>query len=910
MHQLIHCIFVLATSTAVLAVSNHGRQLLKSLPEYYLFKPFHDVNQHGPAGKINTLHLKTSTGIHLQETIIHIIANNTDYELVLTLNKDFLPETFTYSFMDEDGNDFIEKPTPQEINNCYYHGFVKDIPGSTVVVSTCGGLKGTMILSSDVLVFEPIDEEDLTHILYRPPTQPHQCGNSPHESFIDIVNPFAKHTRLKRAVRDEKKYIELMVVADKKEFDRYKTREKLFENIKNIVNHLDALYKKIDLRVVLLHVEVWDKGDKIVNVNTNAQTVLNNFLKYRKDRIRSVSNDSPWRYTDNAQLLYGGDFEGSTVGMATVSSMCGFRSGGVNMDHGVAVNTASTLAHEMGHNLGMSHDTSDCKCDSRTCVMAPSVSYILPDAWTDCSSKYLEQGYEYGTGNCLLNVPESSRVFGGPACGNGIIEKGEQCDCGLPDECTSNCCNATTCQLYKEADCDAGACCTASCKFKSCKECRETANECDIAEYCSGTSAYCPGNIYKNDGQSCLNGAGVCYGGVCKTHEMQCQEIWGSGATNGDDQCYLSVNKKGDVNGNCGWINGRFRACTPENAMCGKLLCSGGEQFPLIGRDRYFYKNTFRDFVCKTLSSTNSSSDVGDTGLVSDGTKCGDGKICFDGECSDMSLFTGSCTSDCNGHGVCNNFGNCHCEYGWAPPDCSRKGNGGSFDSGPICVSSVDTATVLLLVFFLVILPITLTGIAVIWWRYCGGRPKMYAWRKNRENRKANLKFSKVPKKDENQLEHTYHPRQQPPVLGWDSARQWEENSKQVTPPTYRSKQLPVLGLDSSKQLENNSKPAMPSRPPPPSYNPPQKPINPPMPAIPSPSRNPARSAPAPPAKKYTVSNPPPPPPPPPKAVGAKPNMPQRPQQRNTNGLTDTQESPTTSIQDRIRRLQNNNGVC
>lgn len=35
-----------------------------------------------------------------------------------------------------------------------------------------------------------------------------------------------------------------------------------------------------------------------------------------------------------------------------------------------AISTGVTLAHEMGHNLGMSHDTEDCTCAEETCIMS------------------------------------------------------------------------------------------------------------------------------------------------------------------------------------------------------------------------------------------------------------------------------------------------------------------------------------------------------------------------------------------------------------------------------------------------------------------------------------------------------------------------------------------------------------
>ena len=38
---------------------------------------------------------------------------------------------------------------------------------------------------------------------------------------------------------------------------------------------------------------------------------------------------------------------------------------------------------------------------------------------------------------------------------------------------------------------------------------------------------------------------------------------------------------------------------------------------------------------------------------------------------------------NCYGNGVCNNNGHCHCDVGYAPPDCLHPGLGGSEDSGP-----------------------------------------------------------------------------------------------------------------------------------------------------------------------------------------------------------------------------------
>ena len=70
-----------------------------------------------------------------------------------------------------------------------------------------------------------------------------------------------------------------------------------------------------------------------------------------------------------------------------------------------------------------------------------------------------------------------------------------------------------------------------------------------------------------------------------------------------------------------------------------------------------------------------------DPGQVPNGAKCANNSMCVNSKCTSISTPPDHC--DCNGHGVCNQENQCHCDIGWAPPDCNTWGLGGSDASNP-----------------------------------------------------------------------------------------------------------------------------------------------------------------------------------------------------------------------------------
>ncbi|XP_053669085.1 uncharacterized protein LOC128719486 [Anopheles marshallii] len=694
--------------------------------------------QHG-RHKRSLTNTREENGLHATHLTISYTLNEADVILDLQLNKRLIPDGHFLSYQkpNRTGKHVVRYNRPEEVDLCHYQGKIRGKPDSSVAISTCGetaGIRGMIIDTDDTYYIESppatVPSHDTNnetaridlgeHFIYRHadlvPAGPnggggHRCGyegghiNATHdpELYQQHLAPTTPR-REKRATSSGSasskirgpynankysSYVELVIVVDNKMFktmrENFKTVQQYCKDITNIIN---ALYEPLNIFVGLVGVVVWNEGDEI-ELSKDGEVTLKNFLHYRK---KTLIKDHP---NDNAQLFTKEHFDGGVVGKALKGPICTYEfSGGVEMYHSEVIGVqATTVAHEMGHNFGMEHDTADCECPEERCIMSASSSSIAPKHWSRCSIDQLSLAFHHGMNYCLMNKPES--LFDSPVCGNGFVEAGEQCDCGLPDYCDNSCCDPRTCMLHSNASCATGECCD----LRTCKPmvggtvCRQADGECDLPEYCSGESEYCPGDVFKRDTEICDGGKAFCYRGTCRSQNDQCRLLWGPTGKS-SEQCYVK-NEDGSRHGNCGYnrVKNEYVKCDEADVHCGMLHCRHLNERLEFGMESVaILSHSFMTYNGSVIPCRTAIVDLGlqkvDPGLTPDGAKCGEGKMCLNQMCMSVEKLraTGSgaaCPENCNGKGVCNSEGHCHCDPGFAPPLCNLPGHGGSLDSGP-----------------------------------------------------------------------------------------------------------------------------------------------------------------------------------------------------------------------------------
>ncbi|XP_007933256.1 disintegrin and metalloproteinase domain-containing protein 2 [Orycteropus afer afer] len=596
--------------------------------------------------------------------------------------QNFLPHNFrVYGY---NGTETM-KPLEQHFQSfCYYQGFIEGFPSSMVIVSTCTGLRGLLQFENVTYGIEPLESSiGFEHVIYE--VKHKNAGVSLYAEKDIESNDLPYKIQSVEPVSDFSQYIEMHIVVEKNLYvhmgaDMAVVTEKIFQ----LIGLTSAVFTSFNITIILSSLELWTDENKI-STTGDANELLRRFLIWKRSYLVLRPHDVAFLLVYREKSDY--------VGATFQGKMCDRNYGGGIVLHPKAINLESLaviIVQLLSFSMGIPYDDSNkCQCSGAVCIMSPEAIHSSGmKIFSNCSMEDFAHFISKPQSQCLQNRPHLDPSYRTATCGNGELEDGEQCDCGSPENCAvglGTCCVRSTCRLTDGSKCAHGDCCE-SCSFKpKGEECRSPRDECDLSEFCNGTSAACTENLFIQNGHPCGENQWICLEGKCVSGMKQCSYLFGEGATFGTGECFNEINSRNDQTGNCGSGPSGYTPCGANDQKCGKLVCVYNKQHIFKIRNATTLYTNINGYTCITLEVPHDNRNK-KMMWVQDGTVCGQNKVCKGMQCVSSSYLNYDCTPEkCHNQGVCNNKKHCHCNPTYLPPSCENVDEtwrGGSIDSG------------------------------------------------------------------------------------------------------------------------------------------------------------------------------------------------------------------------------------
>ncbi|XP_067897349.1 A disintegrin and metalloproteinase with thrombospondin motifs 5 [Heterodontus francisci] len=330
--------------------------------------------------------------------------------------------------------------------HCYYRGTVDSEPESLAVFNLCGGLDGFFAVGRSRYTISPLLRSGARehqvfgdtsgkvlhvfardHFRFQTLAQPSRCeiraprlkkgedgAKHKHPNGSETPGGSKAGRRFKRSV-SRARHVELLLVADQSMSHKYG------RNIQHYLLTLASIASKLfghasienPVRLAVVKIMVITDVDKGPEINKNAAATLKNFCRWQYKQNRPGDNHAEHH---DAAILFTrenlcGHHSCDTLGMADVGTICSpERSCAIIEDDGL--HAAFTVAHEIGHLLGLSHDDSKfCEesyglTEDKRLMSSILTSIDSSKPWSKCTSATVTEFFDDGHGDCLLDPPK------------------------------------------------------------------------------------------------------------------------------------------------------------------------------------------------------------------------------------------------------------------------------------------------------------------------------------------------------------------------------------------------------------------------------------------------------------------------------------------------------------------------
>ncbi|XP_039454203.1 A disintegrin and metalloproteinase with thrombospondin motifs 17 isoform X3 [Oreochromis aureus] len=376
-----------------------------------------------------------------ENIIVSLPAFGSNLHLNLTRDSTFLSKDFVVEERYKGKSAVVNSLSNNQL--CFYSGAIINHTDSLASVSTCGGLMGFIQMGEESLFIQPAVVHDpsqsfsgLKHQLLR---QSHSAKIKSGLDFKrsnycgavqgrkkDSSSKMNEEGRGKRdAIRLHKVYtLETVVVADSDmvQYHGGEAAQRFLLTVMNMVYnmfHHPSLGVRLDIRVTKLML-LYNRPEKL-KVGHHGERSLESFCHWQHQEF-----GGPWYLgtnhvpggrddippVDSAVLVTRTDFcvhkdePCDTVGIAYLGGVCSTKKKCVLAEDN-GLNLAFTIAHELGHNMGMSHDDDHATCIGYSHIMSGEwVKGRNPSdlSWSSCSRNDLENFLRSKTSTCLLHT--------------------------------------------------------------------------------------------------------------------------------------------------------------------------------------------------------------------------------------------------------------------------------------------------------------------------------------------------------------------------------------------------------------------------------------------------------------------------------------------------------------------------